>query len=62
MKHPSYVLKFQPSLPANTKFVPLLKSTLKTNKTFKTPSFVGFAGFVGSLEYVPTLAKKLSPF
>ena len=46
---------FQPSLPANTKFVPLLKNTLKTLKTFKTPSFVGFAG---SLEHALPMAKK----
>jgi hypothetical protein len=56
MKHQGYVLMFQPSLPANTKFVPLLKGTLKT---FKTPSFVRFAG---SLLHAPPLAKKAAPF
>jgi hypothetical protein len=50
---------FQPSLPANTKFVPLFKGTLKTLKTFKTHSFVGFAG---SLLHAPPLAKKAAPF
>jgi hypothetical protein len=62
MKHQGYVLMFQPSLPANTKFVPLLKSTSKTSKTLKTPSFVGFVGFAGSLLHDPPLAKKSTPF
>jgi len=62
MEHQGCALKFPPSLPANTKFVPLLKSTLKTSKTLKTPSFAGFAGFAGSLLHAPPLAKKSSPF